>query len=336
MTDTPEPIPRRIHDAAGEWLVRRQGDASPMVEQAFAAWIAADRRNRIAYEQAERHWQDCGQLSFSEIGRMRKLDRAPFLMRHNTHVAAASLGVIAVLGIGAAGLLQYGSPVALVSSAKAAIYETQLGEIRTLSLPDGSQLTLDTATRVEVVLSSGERRVSLERGRARFRVVPDSKRPFTVAVRGGMVAGRSTRFDVSVTGASPAVAVLEGHVDLTRVEDGRAHLVRKLAAGQTADLDSTATPRSIPTEETRWVSGMLALDCTPLARAVEAINRYNRIQLRLADPRLAGLMTTGAFQVRQPEAFAAAVAASFGFGIDRSDPGVLLLRPGARDGTMPR
>lgn len=336
MTDTPEPIPRHIHDAAGEWLVRRQGDASPMVEKAFAAWVAVDRRHRIAYEQAERDWQDSGQLVRSEIGRTRKLGRAPFLMRHNTHVAAASLGVVAMLGIGTAGLLQYGSPVALVSSAQAAIYDTQLGEIRTLSLPDGSQLTLDTATRVEVVLSSGERRVSLERGRARFRVAPDSKRPFTVAVRGGTITARSTLFDVSVTAATPAVAVLEGRVDLTRMEGGRARLIRTLAAGQTADLDSTAAPRPMPTGETRWVSGMLALDRTPLAQAVGAINRYNRIQLRLADPRLSKLMTTGAFQVRQPEAFAQAVAASFGLGIDRSDPGVLLLRPGPKDGTALR
>jgi len=70
----------------------------------------------------------------------------------------------------------------------------------------------------------------------------------------------------------------------------------------------------------------VALDGGRLGEAVAAINRYNRIQIRLAEPELARLSVTGAFQVRNPDAFARAVAATFGLGIDRSDPGVILLR----------
>jgi len=326
MADEVRSIPRAIQDAAGDWLARRQEPASPDVERAFAVWLDADPRHRIAYAQAERHWQDSSLLADSDIGRTRKLVRAPFLMRHSTHVAAASLGVVVLLGIGGIGLLRNGSPLELVSPAQAATYETALGEIRTISLADGSQLTLDTATRVRVTLSASERKVSLERGRARFRVAPDGKRPFTVTVSGGTVVARSTLFDVSVERGSPVVAVIEGRVDLTSTSDAASHPARTLATGQTADLSNADTPRPTLPAETQWVSGMLALDGDPLGEAIAAINRYNRIQIRLAGPELARLSVTGAFQVRNPDAFARAVAATFGLGIDRSDPGVILLR----------
>ena len=326
MADEVRSIPRAIQDAAGDWLARRQEPASPDVERAFAVWLDADRLHRIAYAQAERHWQDSSSLADSDVGRTRKLVRAPFLMRHSTHVAAASLGVVVLLGIGGVGLLRYGSPLELVSPAQAATYETALGEIRTISLADGSQLTLDTATRVRVTLSASERKVSLERGRARFRVTPDGKRRFTVTVPGGTVVARSTLFDVSVERGSPVVAVIEGRVDLTSTSDAASHPARTLAAGQTADLGNADAPRPTSSAETQWVSGMLALDGGPLGEAVAAINRYNRIQIRLAEPELARLSVTGAFQVRNPDAFARAVAATFGLGIDRTDPGVILLR----------
>lgn len=336
MTDTKKHIPQRIHDAAGEWLVRRQGGASPTVEQAFVAWIAADRRHGIAYQQAERNWRDSAQLASSMVAGNRKLVPAPFLMRHSTHMAAATVGIVAALGIGTAGLLRYGPPVGWIAAAKATTYETPRGEIRTIALTDGSQLTLDTGTRIEVTLSSGERRVSLERGRARFRVMRDGNRPLIVAVPGGTVAASSTVFDVSVIGRTPTIAVLEGHVDWMRREGGKARQTRTLVAGQAAALDDKAAPRPAVAGEARWVSGMLVLDNTPLGQAVEAINRYNHVQLRLADTRLSRLTATGAFQVHNPEAFAHAVAVTFHLGIDRSDPGLLLLRPGPQGASAPR
>jgi transmembrane sensor len=329
-------IPRAIHDAAGEWVVRRQGEPDPRVERAFATWIEADRRHRIAYEQAKRGWEDSLRLADSEIGRTRKLRRAPLLMRHSTHVAAASFCVVVVLGVGTIGLVRHGVPFQLVSPAEAATYQTSVGEIRTIRLSDGSEVTLDTATRVRVSMTPGERKVSLEKGRARFHAVADSKRPFTVTVHGGEVVARSTLFDVSVFSGRPVVTALEGSVELNGTAQGASFPSRTLAAGQSLVLDNISDPRPIPADEARWVSGMLALDGTPLAEAVAALNRYNRIQVRLGGPRLANLSVTGAFGARDPEGFARAVAATFALAIDRSDPGVMLLRPDGRATAAPR
>ena len=165
----------------------------------------------------------------------------------------------------------------------------------------------------------------LERGRARFRVAADSRRPFVVAVPGGEVVARDAVFDVSVTEQPARVAAIGGPVDLRSSGPDPAAGAQRLAAGQQAMLGGSAAPKPISRTEARWVSGMLGLDATPLGDVVAAINRYNDTQVRLADERLAGLSVTGAFRARDPQEFARAIAATFDLDADRSSEGQITL-----------
>lgn len=326
MTDTGQPrIPARIHDEAGRWLARRQGDVHPEVEREFVIWIGTDPRHRRAYEEAGQHWRDSLVLGRSEIGRRRRLVRAPFLMRRSTQVGAAGLGLAAILGLVTVGLVQPGGPFALVSPAEAAVYRTGVGEIRTVRLADGSLVTLDTATLVRVTFTTGSRRLVLERGRARFRAAPDSRRPFVVAVPGGEIVARGAAFDVSVTERTAKIAAVGGPVDLRGLDSGTGP--KTLTAGKQTAFGGSAAPKPISQAEVRWVSGMLGLDATPLGEAVASINRYNGMQVRLADERLATLLITGAFRARDPQEFARAVAATFDLEVDRSREGQITLTP---------
>jgi transmembrane sensor len=221
------------------------------------------------------------------------------------------------------GLLRPGGPFVISTAAQAAVYETALGEIRTISLADGSTVILDTASLLRVQLSGGERRLDLDRGRARFRVAADQRRVFRVRVAGSEVVARGTMFDVSLIGMHPLVTVLEGSVELHRGDTSGEG--RRLVPGQSMVLDGHMAEQAVSGAQARWVSGMLALDATPLAEAVAAINRYNRIQIRLAEPFALQLRVTGAFRVRDPEGFARAVAASFHLKVERPDTATILL-----------
>lgn len=328
MTEAQGPsIPDAIHDVAGQWLVRMEGQAEPADEQAFRQWIEADFRHRIAYNQAMRGWRESLRLADREIGRTRKLVRAPFWMRHSTQVTAASLGVAVILGASVIGLARYGLPFTLATPAEAATFRTSLGEIRTIRLADGTQVTLDTDTLIRVNLSPAARRVTLERGRARFRVPPGERRPFCVYLPGGAVVTGKGLFDVSVFADREAVAVLEGRVELGGRTGPLPSVAGALAAGQADVLGAGSAPEPVSAAQAQWVKGMLALDATPLSDAVAMINRYNSVQVRLGDPALAKLPVTGGFQSRDPAGFARAVAASFALSIDRSDPGAIVLRP---------
>lgn len=337
MTERDRPfIPDAVHEAAGDWFGKMQGKPDPAVERAFQVWIGADFRHRIAYDQAMRDWQDSHGLTKSDIGRTRKLERAPFLMRRNTHLAAAGLGLAVILGAGTIGLARYGLPFALVPSAEAATFRTSVGEIRTFRLADGSQVTLDTNTLIHVHFSASRRRISLERGRARFQVSPDENRPFAVTVPDGSEVTGSGLFDVSAFDEQPTAAVFTGSVQLKNTDAARSPISRTLAAGQSDALDSLSPPAAVTAAQTRWVAGMLALDAAPLAQAIAMINRYNRVQIRLDNPALGVLCVTGAFQSRDPQGFARAVAATFHLEIDTNDPGMIVLRANRMDQQAPR
>jgi len=328
-------IPESIHEAAENWLSRLAGHVDPATERAFAAWIEADPRHRLAYDRIKRDWQLSTLLRERDVGQGRSLGRAPFWMRHKTHVAAATLGAAALLGVVTVGLIRPGGPWGISTPAQAATYETAIGEIRVIRLADGSSITLDTATRLRARMSAGERRLDLEQGRARFHVAPDSRRSFRVVVAGGEVVARSTLFDVSLTGEHPMVTALEGMVEVHGSKAG-AGQASVLAVGRSQLLDGNAPQQAASPSEARWVSGMLALDATPLAQAVAAINRYNKVQLRLAEPFPAQIRVTGAFRVREPDAFARAMSKSFRLTIERPDDATLLLIAPASRANAPR
>jgi len=327
MTDAEPPaIPRSVHDAAGAWLARRQAGADPDGEKAFLAWLDADPLHRTAYDEAARAWRDSRLLADSAVGQTRKLVRVPFLMRHSTHVGAVSLGVAAILGVGTVAMVRHAGFFDLVSAADAATYRTTVGEIRTVRLADGSTLTLDTSTLVRVRFTPDRRRLELAEGRARFSVAQD-RRSFTVAVSGGEIVAHQTVFDVSVVGAEPTVAAIEGDIALQKEGRDGGVATQSLVAGKASSMGADAVPRARSLAEARWVSGMVALDKTPLGTAVAAINRYNHRQVQLAEPGLASLSVTGAFRARDPQQFAQAIASMFGLVVDASHPDRLILHP---------
>src|SRR3546814_18655864 len=74
----------------------------------------------------------------------------------------------------------------LLSPARAETYATGHGDIRRFTLADGSLVTLDTDSRVEVVIDRSKRHALLRRGRARFVVAADP-RSFTIQAGNGDV-----------------------------------------------------------------------------------------------------------------------------------------------------
>jgi RNA polymerase sigma factor (sigma-70 family) len=122
---------------------------------------------------------------------------------------AALLGVFAV-GVSGTALWQHLQREALR-------WQTALTTLRgqrlQRGLPDGSELTLDAASRLEVDYDAAQRRIRLLDGAAFFAVQRDPGRPFVVQARGVQVTVLGTRFGVEIDG---------GQGVLVQVESGRA------------------------------------------------------------------------------------------------------------------
>jgi transmembrane sensor len=90
--------------------------------------------------------------------------------------------------------------------------ETERGERREVALADGSVLEVDPETRLRINFDEQTRRVTLERGRALFRVAKNPDRPFLVQADGTTVRAVGTAFGVDRQKEGVVVTVAEGRV----------------------------------------------------------------------------------------------------------------------------
>jgi transmembrane sensor len=210
-------------------------------------------------------------------------------------------------------------------------FVTNTGERLTIRLDDGSQVTLNTQTELDVSYTRAARSVRLTRGQALFEVAKDPLRPFVVEAEDRRFIAVGTAFDVHIQRERVKVTMLEGTIRAERIAPGspiRATVSagEQLVAGvQAAD----EVHRIDPERETSWRRGQAIFDDTPLREAIEELNRYSSTHIELADPRLADLRLSGTFTTGRTSAFVEAVTAYFPIQIEHADERTVTLK--ARD-----
>jgi transmembrane sensor len=213
------------------------------------------------------------------------------------------------------------------------VYSTGVGERRTLTMADGSVVTLDARTRIHVKYRDKERLIALEQGQARFDVAKDPSRPFRVKASNETVVALGTQFNVEIVDQNVLVTMIEGHVAIVPDTRPPATVARiELTAGEALHVrqDGKAIRLSKVNVErvTAWQSGKMFFDNEPLASAAERINRYAREQIRV-DPSAAQVGISGVFNAGDANAFIEAVTSYFPVKAARSNGSTLLLS--ARD-----
>ena len=208
------------------------------------------------------------------------------------------------------------------------VFAAAVGEIKEIELPDGSLLTLDSASKVEGDFTRAGRNLALREGRARFRVAHEP-RPFVVRAGRAEIVATGTLFDVSLLGDRTAVLLLEGSVEVRGIgaTQTRGPRVERLKPGQKLIVANSApAERQQPTRgETSWPARMLEFDDARLDEAAALANRYSRLQLKLDDERIRSLRVSGAFRAGDISGFARSLAAAFDLRIVSQPDGSLLL-----------
>lgn len=285
----------------------------------FKQWYEADRRNADAYDRMAAIWSGASRISASpkEASTTRTMPRSP--QRSIGRAMAACL----VAGL-ALGLVLFGSGwVSIPAGQQLQSFATGIGEIRQVSLPDGTRLVLDSASRIEARFSGSGRMLTLAEGRARF-IVAHESRPFVVSAGASQVVATGTIFDVSLIHGRLSVVLLEGSVEVRQLRGGSA---QKLSAGQRLVIggEAPAVSGPVPRGETLWPSRMLEFDDTPLHEVAALANRYSKTQLEFADEHIASLRVSGAYRAGDIEGLARSLAAAFELRLVRQADGNLLL-----------
>lgn len=272
-------------EVASYWLNQhRSGEMGPDERRWFEAWIAADPVHKAAYERAERLWG-----AFSAVADDPRViaARRESLQSRDKRLRRGAIAAVAASFVACVGALAFWSTSprapadagALIPFASgSAEFQTSVGQRTTMRLPDQSVVTLDTDTILKVHDRLGERLVTLERGRAFFKVAKDPTRPFIVQTRGHRVLAIGTEFDVRVGPKDFEVTLIEGRVKVeTRSLFRPAATTAQLSPGQRLEVEDSQ-PQLMKVDlrtETTWHEGRLTFASDPVASAVAEMNRYS-------------------------------------------------------------
>lgn len=229
----------QISEEAAEWLVEfRTGPVSTSVRKEFDAWVRASPEHLRAFIEMAVLWRESGALD-----PQRRLDVEELIERErrdsklvdlSSHRATAEVSPLArasrearqtgrqparwlsrtgwfAVAASLIGALVGGS--LLVEQIHAGqTYTTDVGQRRSVILPDGSTVLLDSRSSLRVDFTAATRQVELVQGQALFAVLHDPRKPFLVRAGGTVIRDIGTQFDVKQRSDDTVVTVVEGRV----------------------------------------------------------------------------------------------------------------------------
>jgi transmembrane sensor len=313
-SDSIIPTPAQ-EQAAFAWLSLLHDRPSAGDQLTFSQWLRADPAHAEAYAQAQVLWElsegPARTLADEEAlalqGYLDAMDRPrrPALLRWSGALAmAACLMLMVSLGSG-------WQPQRWIDDL-GADYVSAPGEIRTVTLADQSQVTLDADSAIAVDFSRGERHVQLRRG-AGFFTVTHTGEPFVVEAEKGQARVLGTQFEVRLQPHGAQVTVLSGRVGVTAERGGEQQI---LTAGQQVAYGDGAAEKlhAVDSEaQLAWRQGWLTYYKSTLADVVEDLRRYYPGGIVLLNDELAARKVSGSFPSKDPQAVLSSLQGVLGF-----------------------
>ena len=308
-----------LREAVAVWHERMHADhISDETRRAFTEWLEESPANRGAYSAFD---EACAALrSAAETSPILALRHEAALRatRHTSRTLRPLRAVAVVLAIVAVGTIVFAglSPSVLPRPLTGwmqfwlpgnSVYATGTGERISATLRDGSQVTLDTQSELEVAFTRTQRTVRLKRGQAFFDVSKDKDRPFVVEANNRRLVAVGTAFDVRLDGSQIRVTMVEGVVRVERFAPnsgggpGRrtgdqpmlpsvhpsAHSLDNPTEPYKASLASTPATSRSPGQATTGTGGesILPADATVISAGEQLlVDRDSEDYVRAADP----------------------------------------------------
>ncbi|WP_095144350.1 MULTISPECIES: FecR family protein [unclassified Pseudomonas] len=268
-----------VTDAAAHWCMRlHSNDCTSAERQAFEQWRAAHPLHAFEYEAMLEIWEVSEHLPRAEH------------VPHTAHRAPRSgwrpLAVAAAVSLLALPLAAFsGWQMGWLPNAYEH-FEAQ-NALRTVTLSDGSEVELNLGTELTYSNYKDQRRVTLKKGEAFFRVTHDTLHPFVVKAADGQVRVTGTQFNVWKYQDQVRVTLVEGSVLVTSNDalggDGL-HLDPGMQARyKGGDYQPQISQTYANDNSLAWRNGKLVINNLALNEALPLINRYLSTPVMVAD-----------------------------------------------------
>ena len=296
------PSAGEIEARAVEWIERRHfGPWSPQDEESLEAWLSQSLHHRVAFDRLDLGWQRTERLAALRLSQTPS--GAEPTTRRFPWRAIGTVSSAIVLAAVVAGWF-------FLSADQKLTYATSIGGREVVRLIDGSQIELNTDTKIRVSERADGRKIWLDHGEAYFQIVHDAARPLTVDVGDERITDLGTKFLLRKDDGRLKIAVAEGGVRLERGRDVPRQKAIVLRTGDIAIATPSGVlinkaPESTLMNDLAWRTGILIFHHSRLADVAAEFNRYNHKQIVIADPAVANFEIGGTFPTTDVDGFAA-------------------------------
>lgn len=337
-------------EAASRWVLKLDEGLTPDQRAGLEAWLAENPKNAPELMEVAKAWD-----KLDSLGRLADLfplatakpEHTPPVWRRRPALAIAAIALVAVAATLFVttdfGPLGPGSdPTPAVTTAR---YDTAVGEQKTVLLPDGSEVVLNTNSRLGVRYSGQARVLRLYRGEIHVSVAEDRARPLSVVAGDRIVQAVGTSFSVEITDEdhvelmvtegkvvvgvrpvglaptqpppAPGGAPPDDNLDeiasppvLAQSKDNTVEAGQTLMLGAPDEKIVPVTPEDIEVKLS-WKQGSLIFRSEPLDQALREVERYTTVQFVLLDEELKTRTLSGRFRAGDVDALLASLEANF-------------------------
>jgi transmembrane sensor len=298
-----------LRQEAVAWVVRLHNcRIAPEDLQAFEVWKAKSTTHSRVFQKVSAIW---GDPDLHAAATQRAHESASHIIHRQSATSrhwlrhAGALAACAVLFTMA---IAHYDPLTWLQ----ADYRTVVGEQRTIDLPDGSTVTLNTQTAIATSFDQTARRVRLLNGEASFKVQPDSHRPFVVESQHTATRAVGTEFMVRARPDHEQVTVLEGTVEVSSMHEGDSPSL--VSAGSQVQFEQGRLGRPFVVDlstASAWLHGRLIINGVPLQQVIDEVRRYYPGTIVLWNQPIRDMQVTGTYNLENPADVLSLLAKTF-------------------------
>lgn len=253
------------------------------------------------------NWARCSEENRKELETLRRIyevlllsdcDDAAGKRKRSIHIvkwiASAAVAAAVAAGVWFFGFMNDEEPQTLA----VATLEAPVGHQTMTVLNDGTQIRLNSGSRLEVIAGNGtERRVNLH-GEAYFDVARNPDMPFVVTTSGMEVKVLGTEFNVTAYDENQTVVLVEGQVEARPSDGGTCVTMHPdQLFGYNAVSGETSLREVDVAEYTSWTEGYVLLKSTPVSEIFTKLEHYFRVEIVFPDECLKDVKVSGKFMV---------------------------------------
>ena len=325
---------------AREWLIYfNSGQTTKEQRDNFVLWFNENNANKKAFKQSYKVWQTIGITDSAVEWLQQYANQNSVTLPTKKSKNTFAKSTLWLTGIAASVLFivvnnTFKATNTLEVTAPEIVFTSPVGKNRSITLSDGTSVTLAGNSSISVNINQHERHILLHKGSAYFDVIHDSERVFSVSAQQTEVRVRGTAFEVKhSTDNELKISVKRGLVDVADLpEQGnkdenivQLHPNEQLRTNKNGAFINEVTHFN-PETEFAWLNARLIYDNVPLENVILDINRYIKKPVIVLDESINKLPITASFTFDQIEPVLTGLVAAYSITLTEEDNRTVLTK----------